>query len=102
MRLPFAAHVAVVALAATFAMPSALAQQAAQPLAVGADATVEKVLVAQMGKRVTLKLGPGDELTGTVKLVTPKVVHLSEVAGREFFDAVVDTTHIVAVLVRTK
>ena len=37
-----------------------------------------------------------------VKLVTPKVVHLSEIAGREFFDAVVDTTHIVAVLVRTK
>ena len=98
MRLKLAA----LALAAALAVPTAIAQTAAQPLAVGADATVEKLLVAQMGKRVTLKLGPGDELTGTVKLVTPKVVHLGEIAGREFFDAVVDTTHIVAVLVRTK
>ena len=98
MRLPLAA----LALAYALAVPPALAQPAAQPLAVGADATVEKVLVAQMGKRVTLKLGPGDELTGTVKLVTPKVVHLGEIAGREFFDAVVDTTRIVAVVVRTK
>jgi len=98
MRLKLAA----LALAAALAVPTALAQPAAQPLAVGADATVEKLLVAQMGKRVTLKLGPGDELTGTVKLVTPKVVHLGEIAGREFFDAVVDTTRVVAVLVRTK
>ena len=102
MRLPFAAFLAIVALAGTFAMPSARAQPAAQPLAVGADATVEKILVAQIGKRVTLKLGPGDELTGTVKLVTPKVVHLGEIAGREFFDAVVDTSHVVAVVVRVK
>ncbi|HEY8242541.1 MAG TPA: hypothetical protein VII68_03705 [Casimicrobiaceae bacterium] len=102
MRHPLAAHAVAIALAAALAVPSALAQPAAQPLAVGTDATVEKVLVAQVGKRVTLKLGPGDELTGTVKLVTAKVVHLSDVAGREFFDAVVDTTRIVAVLVRTK
>ena len=98
MRLKLAA----LALAAALAVPTTLAQPAAQPLAVGADATVEKLLVAQMGKRVTLKLGPGDELTGTVKLATPQVVHLGELAGREFFDAVVDTTRVVAVLVRTK
>jgi hypothetical protein len=98
MRLKLAA----LALAAVLAVPTTLAQPAAQPLTVGADATVEKLLVAQLGKRVTLKLGPGDELTGTVKLVTPKVVHLGEIAGREFFDAVVDTTRVVAVLVRTK
>jgi hypothetical protein len=74
----------------------------AQPIAVGNDDTVEKVLVAQMGKRVTLKLGPGDEITGVVRLVTPKVVHLGEVAGRELFDAIVDTSRVVAVLVRTR
>jgi len=102
MRSSLPALALAASLAVALAVPTALAQQAAQPLAVSADATVEKVLVAQMGKRVTLKLGPGDELTGTVKLVTPKVVHLGEIAGREFFDAVVDTTHIVAVLVRTK
>ena len=73
-----------------------------QALAVAADDTVEKVLAAQKGKRVTVKLGPGDELTGVVKLVTPQVVHLGEIAGREFFDAVVDTKRVVAVLVRVK
>jgi hypothetical protein len=74
----------------------------AQTFSVVAGDTVEKVLAAQKGKRVTVKLGPGDELTGVVKFVTPEVVHLSEIAGREFFDAVVDTRRIVAVLVRTK
>ena len=44
----------------------------------------------------------GDEITGVVKLATPLVVHLGEVAGREFFDAVVDTKRVVAVLVRVK
>ena len=36
----------------------------------------------------------GDHLEG--------LVHLSEIAGREFFDAVVDTRRVVAVLVRVK
>jgi hypothetical protein len=49
-----------------------------------------------------VKLGPGDEITGVVKLVTPQVVHLGEIAGREFFDAAVDTKRVVAVLVRVK
>ncbi|MEO8488128.1 MAG: hypothetical protein ABI585_17505 [Betaproteobacteria bacterium] len=93
-RRPFAA----VLVAAAFCVAPALAQT----LAVGADDSVEKVLAAQTGKRVTVKLGPGDELTGVVKLVTPQVVHLGEIAGREFFDAVIDTLGVVAILVRTK
>jgi hypothetical protein len=97
-RRPLAALAVVASLAAALAAAPVLAQ----PLAVGKDDTVEKVLAAQVGKRVTLKLGPGDELTGVVRSVTPKVVHLGEIAGREFFDAVVDTGRVVAVLVRTK
>jgi hypothetical protein len=89
-------------LAVAFAIAVLAAPAFAQPLAVGKDDTVEKVLAAHLGKRVTLKLGPGDEVTGIVRLVTPKVVHLGEVAGRELFDAVVDTSRVVAVLVRTK
>ena len=90
---------AALALAATLSAPPLAAQQ---PVAVAAGDTVEKVLATQTGKRVTVKLGPGDELTGTVKLVTPQLVHLSEIAGREFFDAIVDMRHVVAVIVRTK
>ena len=84
------------------AVSLSVAPASSQPLVVASGDTVEKVLAAHMGKRVTVKLGPGDELTGVVKQVTPKFVHLSDIAGREFFDAIVDTSRVVAVLVRTK
>lgn len=96
MSTPSTLHALVLA-CACLAAPAA-----AQSPAIGPGDTVGKVLAAQTGKRVTLKLGPGDELTGTVKLVTPDIVHLSEVAGREFFDAVVDAKRVVAVIVRVK
>lgn len=74
----------------------------AQPLVVNTDDTLEKLLVAQKGKRVTVKLGPNDELSGVIKAVTPNIVHLGELTGREFFDAAVDLKQIRALIVRTK
>lgn len=99
MTLPY-----VRALTGAFLLALAMttAPIAAQTLTVSPDDTLEKLLASQKGKRVTVKLGPSDELTGVVKVVSPKVVHLSEIAGREFFDAVIDTQRIVAVIVRTK
>ena len=88
------------ALAVAFALSANVS--IAQPLVVNTDDTLEKLLVAQKGKRVTVKLGPNDELTGLVKTVTPNLVHLSELTGREFFDAAVDMKQIRAVIVRTK
>ena len=95
---PLVRVVRLIALAAALAASASLAQ----PLTVNADDTIEKLLTANKGKRVTLKLGPGDELTGVVKAVTPNVVHLSELAGREFFDAAVDVKSVRAVIVRTR
>ena len=43
-----------------------------------------------------------EEMTGGVKAVTNRVVQLSAIAGKEFFDAVVPQDAIEAVLVRTK
>jgi hypothetical protein len=63
---------------------------------------VESVLVAQKGKRVTVRLRSGQEATGTVVMVSPKLVQLASVAGKEFFDAVVPLEAIEAVYVRTK
>ena len=74
----------------------------ADPLTVGPDDTIEKILTAQKGKKVTLKLGNNEELTGTVKVVTAQVVHLGELTGKEFFDAAVATKSITAVIVRVK
>lgn len=88
------------ALAAAFALAATGA--AAQTFAVAADDTVEKALSAQKGKRVTVMFAQGGELTGTVKLVTPQVVHLGELAGKEFYDAAIDTKSVKAVVVRAK
>lgn len=68
---------------------------------VSANDTVESVLTAQKG-RVTLRLRSGQELTGTVRAVTGKLVHLGALSGREFFDAVVPLETIEAVIIRTK
>jgi len=74
----------------------------AQGVTIAANSTIESILAAQQGKKVTLKLGPNDELTGTIKAVTKDVVQISELSGREFFDAVVDIKSVKAVIVRVR
>ncbi len=86
-----------VAAIAVAALPAAAAD-----LAVGPNDTVESILAAQKGKKVTVRTRSGQEMTGSVKTVTNRVVQLSAIAGKEFFDAVVPLDAIEAVLVRTK
>jgi len=74
----------------------------AQASTVADDETVERALAAQKGKRVTVMFAQRGEMTGVVKLVTPQVVHLSEPAGKEFYDAAIDTRSVTAVVVRAK
>ena len=64
--------------------------------------TVESVLAAQKGKKVTVRLRSGQETSGTVTMVSAKLVQLAAVTGKEFFDAVVPLEAIEAVFVRTK
>jgi hypothetical protein len=71
-------------------------------LQVGASDTVESVLKAQTGKRITLRLRSGQELTGTVRAINARVVQLGTLTGREYFDAVVPLETIDAVIVRVK
>lgn len=80
----------------------AWAVPAGAQLQVGAGDTVESVLKAQNGKRVTLKLRSNQELTGIVRTSSARLVQLGAVSGREFFDAVVPLEAIEAVLIRTK
>jgi hypothetical protein len=81
------------------ALSGAVAQQAR--LAVTADATLRTVLASHIGKPVTVKLTSGDELTGVVRAVE-RVVHLEQLAGKEFYDAVVDLDDVAAVIVRAR
>ena len=84
--------------AAAFAF-SPVAQAA--ELRVSESDTVESVLKAQKG-RVTVRLRSGQELSGTVRAVTSKMLHLGALSGREFFDAAVPLASIEAVIVRTR
>ena len=80
----------------------AFATASAAELKVAATDTVETVLAAQKGKRVTVRLRSGQEATGTVVLVSSKLLQISAVAGKEFFDAVIPIETIEAVFVRTR
>ena len=75
------------ALLVTAAFALSPVAQAAE-LRVSENDTVESVLKAQKG-RVTVRLRSGQELSGTVRAVTGKMLHLGALSGREFFDAAV-------------
>jgi hypothetical protein len=51
---------------------------------------------------VTLRLRSGQEVSGTVRSSSEKLVVLEAVSGREFFDAVIPVDAIEAIFVRTK
>jgi hypothetical protein len=74
----------------------------AEPIAIKAGDTLQKQIEAQKGKKVTLRLVSGEELSGTVRSTTGELIHLGELSGREFFDAVVDVSKVTALIVRTK
>ena len=74
----------------------------AQDVTISANDTTQSVLAARKGQRVTVRLRSGQELTGTVRDATPKLVVIAAVSGREFFDAVVPLEAVEAVFIRTK
>ena len=74
----------------------------AQEVKIGPDDSVHSILVAQKGKRVSVRLSGGPEVTGIVRDATSRLVVLGAVSGREFFDAVVPLERVEAVLIRTR
>lgn len=98
MRL--AGSLVLVALVVATCLPSAYAQDT--KLEVRSADTVKSMRERQVGKRVGVVLTTGQELSGVVSSVGDRVVHLSELSGREFFDAVVSLEHIRAVVVRVR
>jgi hypothetical protein len=86
----------------TTALCLAFAHASAQGVAAAPTDTIPSVVSAQKGKRVTLRLRSGQELTGTLRESTDRLVVLAELTGREFFDAVVPIESIEAVIVRTR
>jgi hypothetical protein len=66
------------------------------------DDSVKHILSRQVGQVVELRLGSGDKIGGKVEKVGANLVHLSQITGAEFFEAVVDIESVSAVVVRTK
>lgn len=60
------------------------------------------ILSRNVGMKLTLKLRGGAELTGKVTSVHQNVVVLSELSGKEFFDAAIRADEISAIIYRTK
>jgi hypothetical protein len=54
------------------------------------------------GERVTVSLIGGGELQGVVSKVGATTLYITELTGREFFDAVVRLDHISAVTVKMR
>ena len=74
----------------------------AEPISVNSADTIENVLSAHIGKRVSIKTKSGGEMAGKVVSVGAKVTHLGELSGKEFYDAVIVNKNIEAVIVRVK
>ena len=73
-----------------------------EPPMIGHGDTIEHFLTGQKGRRVTVRLGSGEDLTGTVREVTGPLVHVSNLADPAFSDAVIVTKTIAAVFVRAR
>jgi hypothetical protein len=54
------------------------------------------------GERVTLSLTGGGELQGVVSRIGTLMLYITELTGREFFDAIVRLDHISAVTVKMR
>lgn len=90
-------------LIAALALSLALAGPAlAQSVPVSPTDTTQSVLAAQKGKRITIRLRSGMEISGVVRESTGNLVVIEALAGREYYDAIVALESIEAVLVRNR
>ena len=67
-----------------------------------ADDALMKALKERDGKTATVVLVSGAELTGKVSDVGSESVKLSELSGKEYFDAMIDLDHVQAVVYRAR
>ena len=68
----------------------------------GANDSVQTVLAAQKGARITVRLRSGQEFAGVMREVNSRVLQLGTLGGKEFFDAVIPLEAVEAVFFRVK
>ncbi len=67
-----------------------------------ADDTMKSVLSRQTGQTVELRLKNGEKISGKIELVGKDLVHLTQLTGAEFYEAVVVIDDLAAVVARAK
>jgi hypothetical protein len=67
-----------------------------------ASATMKEVLADRVGKRTVLRFRSGEDIDGTVTMVGNGLVHVTRLAGKDFYDAVVDIGTISAVIFQAR
>ena len=106
IRMPGVNVVPALALGAALlaAVPAPAQEKSApQPVKVEESDSVSSLLKRYEGKVVKVRLaGSGDEIGGKVQKVGKELVHLSDVSGREFYDAVVRIDQVSAVVVQAR
>ncbi len=63
---------------------------------------IREILKDYTGKRVYVKIDCGEEILGIVVKVGDQVVHMSEVEGRDFYDAAIRIDRISAVIFKVR
>lgn len=97
LRIAFVLVVAATALAAV-ASAQQLPAREERKMVLEEQDSMTSVLKRLEGKTVRLRLvGSGEELVGKLQKVGKELAHLSELSGREFFDAVVRIDQVSAV-----
>lgn len=72
------------------------------PIALGDQKGIATLLKARVGAGATLMLRGGGEVGGTVVKVGDDAVHIGQLTGKDFYDAVVALDAIAAVVVRVR
>jgi hypothetical protein len=85
-----------------FAATATTASAEEMKLELKASTTMREVLWENTGKRVALRLASGEEIEGTVTMVGNSLAHISKLAGKEFYDAVVSIEKISAVRIKMR
>lgn len=64
--------------------------------------TVQSILQKNVSQMIELRMKSGEKIGGKVEKLGDKLIHLSELSGADFFDAVVAIDDVSAVIVRVK
>ncbi len=68
---------------------------------VNREDTIRNILERGSGKRIQLMLNTGESLEGMLTLVGEEVVQLSQLVGREFYEAIIRVDNISAIVIRS-